>query len=273
MMRTLYLSDLDGTLIRSDEMISKYTATIINRFVEAGGYFSYATARSIVTAEKVTAGLNTAFPVICHNGVFIINNATKEVLQANFFTSVVANDIQKTLSKYGVLPITYAYIEGRERFSFIERDISDGMRFFLDSRLHDIRRREVDTEGELYCGDMFYFSCIDDETKLAQIRDIFRTDKRVYCVYQNDIYSGAQWCELLPAKATKASAAIQLKEMLGCDRLVVFGDAKNDLPLFSVADERYAMSNAVPELKGIATAVIGSNDEDGVAKWLEENVL
>ena len=61
--------------------------------------------------------------------------------------------------------------------------------------------------------------------------------------------------------------------MLGCDRLVVFGDGRNDLSLFSVADECYAMSNAVPELKEIATAVIGSNDEDGVAKWLEENVL
>ena len=64
-----------------------------------------------------------------------------------------------------------------------------------------------------------------------------------------------------------------MKEILGCDHLVVFGDGRNDLSLSSVADESYAMSNAVPELKEIATAEIGSNNEDGVAKWLEENVL
>ena len=80
-------------------------------------------------------------------------------------------------------------------------------------------------------------------------------------------------CELLPAQATKANAALQLKEMLGCGHLVVFGDGRNDLSLFSVADECYAMNNAVPELKEIATGVIGSNNEDGVAKWLEANML
>ena len=211
--------------------------------------------------------------MICHNGVFIINNASKEVLCANFFSSDVTEDIHQTFSAYGILPITYAYIDGRERFSFMEHNVSNGMRFFLDSRLHDIRRREVATEDELYCGDMFYFSCIGDEMKLFHVRDVYDNDDRVYCIFQKDIYSGAQWCELLPVKATKANAAIQLKEMLSCDRLVVFGDAKNDIPLFSVADERYAMSNAVPELKELATAVIKSNDEDGVAKWLEDNAL
>jgi len=76
----------------------------------------------------------------------------------------------------------------------------------------------------------------------------------------------------MPKNATKGIAALRLKEMLGCGRLVAFGDAQNDLSLFSVADECYAMANAVPELKEIATAVIGSNDNDGVAKWIEENV-
>jgi hypothetical protein len=47
----------------------------------------------------------------------------------------------------------------------------------------------------------------------------------------------------------------------------------NDLPLFRASDERYAVANAKSEVKEQATAVIGSNCEDGVAKWLEENVL
>ena len=272
-MKTLYLSDLDGTLIRSNEMISEFTANIVNRFVKSGGCFSYATARSIVTAEKVTAGLNAEFPVICHNGVFIISNTTKDVLSANFFSPVESEVVQKTLTELDILPITYAYIDGKEQFSYVNQNVSDGMRFFLDSRLGDPRRREVETVDDLYHGSPFYFSCISDEPQLSQVRDIFEPDKRFHCIYQKDIYSGAMWCELLPAKATKANAALQLKIMLDCDRMVVFGDNKNDMSLFSVADEKYAMSNAVPELKEMATAVIGSNDCDGVAKWLEGNVL
>ena len=57
-MKTLYLSDLDGTLLRSNERLSDYTIKTINQFVEKGGLFSYATARSLVTASTVTKGLN-----------------------------------------------------------------------------------------------------------------------------------------------------------------------------------------------------------------------
>ena len=49
-MKTLYVSDLDGTLLRSDERTSDYTNQVINRLTEQGMLFSYATARSLVTA-------------------------------------------------------------------------------------------------------------------------------------------------------------------------------------------------------------------------------
>lgn len=72
---------------------------------------------------------------------------------------------------------------------------------------------------------------------------------------------------------TKANAALQLKEMIGCERLVSFGDGKNDISLFEISDECYAVANAVPELKAIATTVIQSNTDDGVAQWIVKNVM
>ena len=42
--------------------------------------------------------------------------------------------------------------------------------------------------------------------------------------------------------------------------------------MFEVSDECYAVSNAVEELKAIATGVIESNEDDGVAKWLVDHV-
>ena len=60
MKRTLYISDLDGTLLNSRVEISSYSADVINRLVrEQGLIFSYATARSPVTAFPVTKNLST----------------------------------------------------------------------------------------------------------------------------------------------------------------------------------------------------------------------
>ena len=52
---------------------------------------------------------------------------------------------------------------------------------------------------------------------------------------------------------------------------MVFGDGRNDLDMFEMADESYAVENAVDELKAAATGVIACNEDDGVAKWLLEN--
>ena len=272
-MKTLYLSDLDGTLLRSEERISEYSAGIINRFVQEGGCFSYATARSIVTASKVTVGLNLSIPVVCHNGVFIMDSTTHEVMRSNFFAAEETGYLAELLNKHNVYPIVYAYVDGKERFSYIERFVTPGMRHFLDSRIGDPRRCEVKNVEELYEGGVFYMSCMDTEVSLSHIENTINADARFNSIYQKDFYSDAQWCEILPKDATKANAALQLKAMLGCDRMVVFGDNINDLSMFQVADERYAVANAVQELKDIATGVIESNDNDGVARWLKENGL
>ncbi len=55
---------------------------------------------------------------------------------------------------------------------------------------------------------------------------------------------------------------------------VAFGDGINDLEMFGIADEILcSMQNAADELKDRATAVISGNNEDGVAKWLENNFM
>jgi len=274
-MKTLYLTDLDGTLLRSDERLSKYALDTINRFIESDGCFSYATGRSIATASKVTVGLNLAadIPVICHNGAFIIGNKSNKIMQSNFFAQDETVAIKRVLIEHDISPIIYAHISDEEKFTFINCPISDGMRFFLDSRKGDPRCRIVTSIDDLYMGDVFSVICISNDKELAPVHEIFKQDKRFQCIYHKEMYSNAWWCEILPQNATKANAALQLKKMLNCDKLVVFGDGLNDLSLFSVADECYAMSNAVPELKEIATAIIETNNNDGVAKWIEKNML
>lgn len=86
-----------------------------------------------------------------------------------------------------VYPIVYAYIDGKEKFSFVPELCSDGMRKFLDNRKGDVRANAVETINELKSGKMFYITCIDEPQKLEALykkyRDVY------HCVYQTDIYT------------------------------------------------------------------------------------
>lgn len=267
-LKTLYVSDLDGTLLRSNETVSEYTSNVINSLTYRGMLFSYATARSLITAKKVTKGINAKIPLIVYNGAFVVDNVTEEILLANYFDNTVYEVLEELFASR-IYPIVYAYIDGKERFSFVPELCTAGMKKFIESRKGDIRTNAVKKANELLNGDIFYITCIDEPKKLKPIYDKY--SDRFHCVYQKDIYTDEQWLEIMPLSASKSNAVKQLKELLRCERTVVFGDGKNDIDMFEAADESYAVLNAHQELKKYATGIISSNDDDGVAKWLDTN--
>ena len=61
-MKTLYVSDLDGTLLNSNTALTDTTIETINALVEEGMEFTFATARSITSASLVTRGLHLRTP-------------------------------------------------------------------------------------------------------------------------------------------------------------------------------------------------------------------
>lgn len=265
-MGNLYVSDLDGTLLRSNEVTSEYTNQVINSLVSKGMLFSYATARSLITAKKVTKGINAKIPLIVYNGAFVFDNITEKILIANYFDDSV-HAVLEDLFCNGVYPIVYAYINGKEKFSFVRELCTKGMSMFLASRKDDIRTNEVKELSELKEGNLFYITCIDAHEKLKPLYDRYKD--KYHCVYQTDIYTNEQWLEIMPLEASKSNAIKQLRTMLDCEKLIVFGDGQNDIDMFKLADESYAVANAHEELKKYATDVILSNDDDGVARWLE----
>lgn len=270
-MKTLYISDLDGTLLGSDEKISDFTANTLNSLIEKGLLFSYATARSYVTAGKLTKDITARFPLILYNGAFVLDNVTGQPIITNFFADSDVWPVVETLLENSVYPLVYHYKDSTEKIAFIEEKSTQEMKEFLATRQGDVRRRPVEDEKDFYCHNTYYITCIDSEEKLYPLYQQLKDNPAANVIYQKDVYSGRQWLEIMPAAASKANAILMLKEKLGCDRVVCFGDGKNDISMFSICDEKYAVANAVDELKAMATAVIGSNNQDGVARWLAEN--
>lgn len=127
-------------------------------------------------------------------------------------------------------------------------------------------------EKRLYAGDIFYFTCIGEKEALQPFYERIAASGLFTCTLQQELYETEYWCEVMPKKATKANAINRLKELWECDRIVSFGDSLNDISMFRISDECYAVENAAPALKEHAAGLIPVCDEDGVAKWLLEHV-
>ena len=253
MEKTLYVSDLDGTLLTPESRISPQSLEILNNLIDKGMCFTYATARSLTSASKVAQGLTVRAPVIVYNGAFLLDPRTGQRLVSQLFAPREVQAAAAILFSCGLSPTVDAYIAGELKKSWVMSRENEGVRHFIQG---------------LYDGDVFYFTCIGAREDLLPAWERFRHDERFTCTFQQEIYRPEFWLEIMPRKATKANAIIKLKGLLGCTRVVSFGDAVNDIPLFRVSDECYAVANAVNALKEIATGVIGGNDADGVARWL-----
>ena len=274
MNKTLYVTDLDGTLLNRQDRISPESIAIINELVKKGMLFTYATARSLVSASVVTQGLSTDFPVIIYNGAFIIHPSTGKILSEKSFTIEERQRVIEVLDEYDISPLVYSYVDEVERVSWIVSRENDGMKRYINNRTKtDPRFRPISSKEELYQGEMFYYTCIGEREELQPAYDVLSKDARFRCTIQQELYRPEYWFEIMPSKATKAEAIGQLKKLWNCDRVVSFGDAINDIPMFEISDECYAVENAVDALKEIATGIIESNENDGVAKWLKENVV
>ena len=73
----------------------------------------------------------------------------------------------------------------------------------------------------------------------------------------------------------KGNALLKLGEILHINKeeIMAFGDGKNDIKMLETACVGVAMANSVPEVLAVADMITVSNDEDGVAKVIEQYVL
>ena len=272
-MKTLFVSDLDGTLLTAKETVSEYSMRLLNELIdERGVLFTYATARSLNSAAKAVWGLRQNLPVILYNGAIVMEPWNGNKLYNSHFTSEARADIRRVLHEHDVWPLVYSFLGNKERVSWLRGRETEGMKRYLSRRAGDPRLNPVDSPDELKDDEIFYYTYIDAKERTDALHAVFERDARFRCIYQQETYHTDYWLEVMPAGTSKGAAATVLKERLGAEKLVAFGDALNDRELFLAADESYAVANADEELKKTATAVIGYSEEDSVSKFIRDHL-
>ena len=270
---TLYVTDLDGTLLRSDATLSLYTISTINRLTEQGLAFTYATARSIESARPIAGGLNLRLPAITRNGAVLADNATGKHLEKALFTEEEVALLKKLLPELPRCGFVSCFV-GEEMFkAYVPGNLVPGMVQYAEFYRDDPMMKPVKTLEEMFFGQPGYVTLIDEREKAAKIYEKVRQYPGWECIFQKDTYWDEYWVEVCPRNCTKAKAILKMKEQYGFRKVVAFGDSVNDMPMFRAADEAYAVANALEALKEIATGVIGGNNEDAVARFLESRAM
>ena len=268
--KTLYVSDLDGTLMHKDLKISDFSVRAINAMVEKGVAFTYATARSISSAGTITKDLKLNLPVITRNGAVLADNNTGKIIEKALFTEKEVEMLKEMLPELPKTGFVSCYFGDDMKKVFAGSLHTAELQGYLDYYKDDPSVVTVSALSEMFLGNPGYVTIIGnkDETEPLYLRT--REYNGWECLFQKDVYRDEYWLEIAPRNSTKAKSILKLKEEYGFDKLVVFGDSANDITMFKIADEAYAVSNAVDELKALATGIIGSNEEDAVAVYLSK---
>lgn len=270
-MKTLYISDLDGTLLTSDARLSPYAENSLSRMLAEGLPFTFATARTGESALKIMGGLPLTLPCILMNGVLIYDPKQGGYIHEERFTPEAVEAVTSLLKEHGAGGFLYR-LSGGTFMTYYERVDSPEKQQFIEERQK--RYNKPFTQVEDFCSlgaeDVIYFCLLEPKEKLEPVAAALRLRPDVGFAFYKDVYHAGMWyLEIFSSKASKYHAAVWLKEYLGAEELVGFGDNLNDLPLFEACSRRYAVENAEKELKQRADGVIGSSTGDGVIHFLE----
>lgn len=267
--KTLYVTDLDGTLMRGDKTLSEFTVNTLNQLIDEGMLITYATARTFESAWEITKDIHFKIPVITRNGAVFADQILKKETDISHFSEEAVSALKKlltgTIERVGFVT---AYFDGEMAKTYRDGNLCPGLQKYVDVHANDRRMRVIGEDSDLFDGVVTYITLIADRDELQPVYEKIRNAGDWECNFQQDNYGDEYWLEIGPPNATKAKAVLRCKEELLCDRVVVFGDSVNDLSMFAVADEACVVENGIEEVKSAATVMIPSNENDGVATYL-----
>jgi len=272
--KQLYVTDLDHTFLHSNQTISPFSKEIWNEKAE-NSFLTVATARGFNKSQEFLKGLKLDVPLILLDGAMIVDSNKrlidvkvlgKEISDAiinegekfNLSPFVISLDDHKTLAETFALPPSMGHFQS----SLIEKSYS------RDPRIKYMKK----IEGAKETLKIVY---MDEEERLRplyeQLKKVFGETLEIKLSPEN--YMNCYFLTILHPLGDKANG---LKII--CDYLdipfkstTVFGDGLNDIEMFKLAGTSVAVSNALDSVKQQASIISSfSNDEDAVAKYLQE---
>lgn len=268
----LFVTDLDGTLINKKREVPKKSIEILNRLIDEGMNFTVATARTPATAVEILSDLNLKLPVALMNGVLIYDTKELKYIDIKGINRDRSNKVLDIFTKHNKNPLVYGVknnhlwvyhkdFENTYEYNFYKERVDKKLKTFV--KIEDYKESIIDSN-------IINFVAFDSYENIKAIAEEVMCIDGITVNYYEDVYEDCYFLEAYSNEASKANGIKYLSKYINYSKVVCFGDNLNDIPMFELADESYATSNAAEEIKRISTAVIGSCEENGVAEFLEK---
>ena len=267
-MKTLYISDLDGTLLDRKARLTKRSEKIIKGLINEGMLFSVATARSISSID-ILSRLEMNVPCVQLNGVLIYDFQKRKYIDCEPVDDAAAKDIIKILRYFERMSFVYKLDSDSKinvEFEHLENNVEIE---FFNSRKNDYKSFRCVEKVTTDCDNrVIYFTMVDEYQRLLPIYEEIKKLPLAEAVLYKDNYSNMYFLEIFGSNATKANGVAKIKKIVGADCVVAFGDNLNDIDMLKTADVGIAVGNCAETVKKYADKIIGNSYEDGVAEYL-----
>ena len=273
---SLYVSDLDGTLLDPQGRLSDVTRAGLMRLLDEGLVFTVASARHVRSIRKILGDLPLRLPVISSNGAFI-----SDMSQAAMSWCRPLPPSWRRPSSDDPPPWPDAVrVDPRAQGDqvFYQAIENHGQRQFIEERVRnaDPRLRHTERLQDELLDPAVTFVVIDRQAPLQALQAelVAEFGDQLETHLAEDLYvPGWPWLSIHDRRASKCQAIKILAERYGLAEreLVVFGDHVNDVSMFKAAHRGIAVANAIDAVKAAAHAVIGPHTEDSVLRFIEDD--
>lgn len=257
--------DCDETLVHSDNTVSDFTIHVLRRLQQKGIRIAIATGRMYQTAQPIGHALQLGnVPMILFSGGLIQELDTKKKL----FETTVPIDMVHTI-----------YDVAKQHGWHIQSYVNDHLLCHHQTWQSDIYERQTGAKPE-FLGDALYrvslepnkLIAIDRPNEIDHIMDVLTP---IVGHKLTLVRSQPNFLEITSAHVSKGSALQTLAHMysIDMDSIISFGNAENDISMLCTTGYAVAVQNAVDAVKAVCHEICGHHNDDGVAHWIEENLL
>ena len=267
--------DLDDTLLRPDNTVSDYTVDVLARAAARGILILPASGRTRDSMWPTVQRIGCASAYISCNGADVWGLRTADGAPA-------ASGGECPLLMQELLPVKLAHEVARfaaDRGVYCQTYSPSRFFYSVENEYAASYARSSSLEGE-FVGDLTAF-IRKPVTKLLMMD----TPERIAALYKKalTLFAGRAsltcskpyFLECNPLRATKGNALTWCAGHIGFDMadLLAFGDSLNDVSMLQAAGTGVAMGNARDDVKAMHFPVCGRNDEDGVARYIDQHIL
>lgn len=262
MMGKILFIDVDGTLLNSRHEITQRTVETLKRAVEAGHRIVISSGRCADGMAAVISALPFPKALSTLNGAYIISEEGK-IISENPFSKDMALKVADIFDEHRA---SYLYFAGEKWGAGFKADY-DREKAIVKHEGMIKPLREVAESLTLHK----ILAVSETEGKKKEIQKALRAELPGYEILDSsEIYT-----EINTPGSSKGRAVSILASYFSCpiEDTIAFGDYDNDIPMFKASGLGVCLANGSENAKSVADTIALSNDEDGLARWIDENIL